>query len=106
TVTADDHNAIDVVVGKSHFQGVQSQVDVRAILVAAQRHAALHHVDGVLRHLPAVLAGARPVAIGDFADHLAPFLERLKDDGDVKVFSERVLDTDLNIVKIDEYCHL
>ena len=51
----------------------------------------------------AVIAGARPVAIGDLADHLAPLLERLKDDGDVKILSERVLDADLDVVKIYEY---
>ena len=105
-VAADDHKSIDVVVGKSHFQGVERQVDVRAVLVAARRHAALHHVDGVLRHLAAVLAGARPVAISDFADHLAPLLERLEDNGDVKVFPQRLLNADLDVVKINEYCNL
>src|SRR5205814_10200178 len=39
---------------------------------------ALYHVDGVLGHLAALVAGARPVAVGHFGNHLAPLLQRLE----------------------------
>ena len=50
----------------------------------------------------AVLAGARPVAVGDLGDDLAALLERFEDDADVEMLAERVLDADLDVVEVDE----
>ena len=51
----------------------------------------------------AVLAGARPVGVGDLGDDLAALLERLEDDADVEVFVEGGSDADLDVVEVDEY---
>jgi hypothetical protein len=56
----------------------------------------------MLRHLATVITSAGPVTVGSLADHFAPFFERFKDDGDVEILSECVLDSDLNIVKVDK----
>jgi hypothetical protein len=34
---------------KRHLERVEREIDVRAVLVAARRQVALHHLDGVLR---------------------------------------------------------
>ena len=47
-VAADDHEGVDVRMGEGHLERVERQVDVRAVLVAAGREVALHHLGGVL----------------------------------------------------------
>ena len=64
-VAADDDEGVDVGVREGHLQGVERQVDVGAVLVAARRQVALDHADRVLRQQAAVVAGALPVAVGD-----------------------------------------
>ena len=56
----------------------------------------------VFHSCPAVITGARPVTVGSLADHLAPFFEGFKNHGYVEILSEGILDSDLNIVKVDE----
>ena len=91
-----------MVAGEGHLERVESQVDVRPILVTAGCNVPLHHVHRMLRHLAAVVTGAGPVTVGSLADHFAPFFERFKDDGDVEFLSECILDPNLNIVKVDK----
>src|SRR5262249_61083882 len=77
-------------------------VDVGAVLVAAGREVALHESNRVLRERTAVLAGARPVGIGDLADDFAALLDGVEDGADVEVLAERALDADLDVVEVDE----
>ena len=76
------------VMRERHFERVERQVDVGAVLVAAGREVALHEPDGVLGERAAVLAGAGPVGVGDLGDDLAALLERFEDDADVEVLAE------------------
>ena len=46
-VAADDGKGVDVVVSERHFESVQRQIDIGAVLVAARRRIALHHLYGV-----------------------------------------------------------
>src|SRR5579862_5854505 len=64
-VAADNDEGIDMVAGESHLERVKRKVDVGAILVATRRQIPLHHLNSVLRHAPAVLAGTLPVAVGN-----------------------------------------
>ena len=102
-VAADDDVGVDVGVGERHFERVERQVDVGAVLVAARREIALDEADGVLGEGAAVLAGAGPVGVGDLGDDLAALLERLEDDADVEVLAERRPDADFDVVEVDEY---
>ena len=52
--------------------------------------------------VPAVLAGARPVGVGDLGDDLAALLDGVEDDADVEVLVEGGLDADLDVVEVDE----
>ncbi len=101
-VAADDDVGVDVAVGERHLEGVERQVDVGAVLVATRREVALYQFGRVLRQRPAVVTCARPVAVGDLRDHIAPFLERLEDDPDVELHAQRALDPDLNVVEVDK----
>ena len=74
-VAADDDVGIDVRVRERHLERVEREVDVGAVLVAARREVALHEADGVLGERAAVLAGARPVGVGDLGDDLAALLD-------------------------------
>ena len=66
------------------------------------RQVALDEPDGVLGQRAAVLAGARPVGVGDLGDDLAALLERVEDDADVEMLAEGGLDADLDVVEVDE----
>jgi hypothetical protein len=101
-VAADDDVGVDVRVGERHFERVERQVDVGAVLVAAGGQVALHQPNGMLRQVAAVVAGARPVGVGDLGDDLAALLERLENDADVEMFAERALDADLDVIEVDE----
>ncbi len=101
-VAADDDVGVDVGVRERHLERIESEVDVRAVLVAARREVALDEPDGVLGQRAAVLAGPRPVGIRDLGDDLAAFLERLENGVDVEMFPEGGLDADLDVVEIDE----
>ena len=101
-VAADDHERVDVAVGESHLERVEGEVDVSAVLVAAWRQVALHHMDGVLGERAAVIARPRPVAIGDLGHHLAALLDGLEDRSGVEMAAERGLHPNLDVVEIDE----
>ena len=101
-VAADDDVGVDVLVGERHLERVEREVDVGAVLVAAGRQVALHEADGVLREVPAVFAGARPVGVGDLGDDLAALLDGVEDDADVEVLVEGGLDADFDVVEVDE----
>src|SRR5215467_2856621 len=102
-VAADDDVSVDVLVGERHFERVERHVDVGAVLVAARRQVALHEADGVLRQMPTVVAGARPVGVGDLADDLSALFDGLEHVADVELLTEGVFDSDLDVVEVDEY---
>ena len=106
TVAANDDVGVDVTVRERHLEGVERQVDVGAVLVAAWSEVALDEFGRVLRQRSAVIAGARPIAVGDLGYDVAPFLERLEDDPDVELHAQRALDPDLDVVEVDENCNL
>jgi len=91
---------------ESHLEGVEREVDVGAVLVAAGREVALHELGRVLRERPAVVAGACPVAVRRLGHDVAALTERFEDDADVERRVEGVLDADLDVVEIDEDCNL
>ena len=93
-----------MVARKSHLQGVEREIDVGTVLVAARRHVALYHLDRMLSHLAAVLARPRPVSICHLGHHFTAFLQRLEHHGDVKLLPQSVLNPDLDIVEVDEHC--
>src|SRR5262249_54881713 len=95
---------VDVIVGERHLERVERHGDVGAVLVAARRHVALRHADGVLREQPAVVANALPVAVGDLGDDLAALLDRLEHEADVELAADGGFDADLDVVEIDEDC--
>ena len=100
-VAADDDEGVDVVVGEGHLERVERHGDVGAVLVAAGRHVALHHPDGVLREQAAVVAGALPVAVGDLGDDLAAFLDGFEDEADVELAADGGFDADFDVVEVD-----
>ena len=101
-VAADDHVGVDVTVGERHLEGVEREVDVGAVLVAAWREVALDQLRRVLCQRPAVVAGACPIAVGDLRDDVAAFLERFEYDPDIELHAQRALDPDFNVVEVDE----
>jgi hypothetical protein len=60
----------------------------------------------MLRHVPAVVAGAFPVAIGDFRDDFPTFFDGFEYCSDVEVAVECAFDSDLDVVKVNEYSNL
>ena len=70
------------------------------------REVALHQLGRVLGQRTAVVAGARPVAVGDLRNDVAALLERFEHDADVELRAESALDADLDVVEIDEYRNL
>ena len=102
-VAADDGEGVDVVVREGHLESVEGQVDVGAVLVAARRGDALHHLDGVGGHLPrgAFLPG--PVGVGELGDDVAALLQRVERHRNVELALQRDLDADLDVVVIDKH---
>ena len=56
----------------------------------------------MLRQRAAVLAGARPVGVGDLGDHLAALFDGVEDGADVELLTERGFDADFDVVEVDE----
>ena len=83
-VAAYDGEGIDVIVCERHFKRVQREVDVRAILVAARRGIALHHLHGVSGHFFAMPSGHLPVAVGDLRNYFAPLFDGFEDQRNVE----------------------
>ena len=101
-VAADDDEGVDVRMRERHLERVEREIDVGAVLVAAGRQVALHHLDGVLRQRAAVAAGALPVAVGGLGDDLAALLERLEHEAGVERRAQGVLDANLDVVEVDK----
>ena len=101
-VAADDDECVDVIVRKRHFERIERQVDVGAVLVASGREVPLHHADGVLRHQPAVIAGPLPVAIRDLGDDFTTLFNPVQNRRDVELRMQRGLHPDFDVVEIDE----
>ncbi len=101
-VAADDDEGVDVGMSERHFEGVECEIDVGAVLVAARRHVALHQANRVLGERAAVFAGSGPVGVGDLGDDFATFLDRVEDDSDIELLAQRVLDANLDVVEVDE----
>ena len=76
---------------------------IGAILVAAGCEVTLHHLDGVLRHAATVITRTLPVAIGDFRDDFATFLDRFQYRSDIEMAIQRALDSDFDVIEIDEH---
>ncbi len=105
-VAADDDVGVDVGVGEGHLERVEREIDVGPVLVAARREVPLNQFGRVLGQRPAVVAGARPVAVGDLRYDLAALFQCFEHDADVELCSECALDSDLDVVEVDEYCQL
>jgi hypothetical protein len=103
-VAAHDDVGVDVRVRERHLERIEREVDIRAVLVASRRQVALDQFRGVLRERAAVISCARPVTVRGFGNDLASFLERLEHDTDIELAVERALDSDLDIVEVDEDC--
>ena len=101
-VAADDDEGVDVVVGECHLEGIEGEVDIGAVFVAARGHHALHHAHGMLRHRAAVLAGALPVAVGDLGDDFSTLFDGFEDGADIELQAEGGFDTDFDVIEIDE----
>ena len=104
-VAADDDEGVDVIVGERHLERVECEVDIGAVLVAAGGHHALHEADRMLRHGAAVIAGALPVAVGDFGDDFAAFFDGFEHGADIELPAEGGFDADFDVVEIDKYCN-
>src|SRR6185312_44401 len=101
-VAAHHHEGIDVGVVDGHFQRIQRQIDVGAVLVAAGGQVTLDHVHGILGQGTGQFTRALPVAIGNFGNDFAALLERFQHHGQVKVAIERAAHADLDVVEVDE----
>jgi hypothetical protein len=51
-VAAHNAECINVIVREGQFQRVESKIDVGAVLIAAGRRVALHHLHGIFGELP------------------------------------------------------
>ncbi len=102
-VAADDGESVDVVVGEGHFERVEREVDIGAVLVAARRRVALHHLDGVFGKRPRGRFLSAPVRIRKLGDDFAAFLERVQHRRHVELAVQCGLDADLDVIEIDKH---
>ncbi len=92
-----------MIVREGHFQRVQRQIDVGAVLIAARRRVALHHLHRVLRQRARRRFLPSPIRIRELGDDFAPFLQRVQHSRDVEFAVQGGLHADFDIVKIDEH---
>ncbi len=102
-IAADDGECVDVIVRERHFQGVQREVDIGAVLVAARRRISLHHLHGVLGKRARGGFLASPIRVGELGDDFAALLERVEHGGHVELTVQRGLDADFDVVEVDEH---
>ena len=102
-VAADNRESVDVVVGEGHLERIERQVDVGAVLVAARRRVALHHLHGVLGKRACSGFLPAPVRVRELGDDFAAFLERVQHRRHVEFAVQCGLHADFDIVKIDEH---
>jgi hypothetical protein len=91
-----------VSVRERHLERVKRQVDVSAVLVAAWSQVPLNEFGGMLCEGAAVISCACPVTVGDLGDDLSAFLQGFEDHPDVELRAQRALDSDLDVVEVDE----
>ena len=101
-VAADDGERVDVIVREGQFQGIERQVDVRAVLVAPRRRIALHHLHRVFGKLARRIFQLSPVCVSDFGDNLAAFLQGFQHDGNVEFALKRRFHADFDVVEVDK----
>jgi hypothetical protein len=77
-----------------------------APFLSAGCQVSLDEFGGVLCERAAVIAGPRPVTVGDLRNNFAALLERFEHDPNVELATERALDADLDVVEIDKYRNL
>ena len=102
-IAADDGKRIHMGVREGHFQGVEREVDIRAVLVTAGRRHTLHHLHGVFGHLPRGAFLASPVGVGELGDQVSAFFQCVQREGHVKLTAQGGLEPDLDVVVIDEH---
>jgi hypothetical protein len=68
-IAADDGKGVHMRMREGHLQGVQRQVDVGAVFVAARGGNPLHHLYRVLRHLAGGAILPSPIRIGELGDN-------------------------------------
>jgi hypothetical protein len=93
-------------VRERHFQRVQGEVDIRAVLIAARGWQPLHHLHSILRHLANRAFLARPVGVGELGDDVATFFKGIEAKGNSKLAAERALHTDLDVVVVNKYSYI
>ena len=95
-----------MVVRKRHFQRIERQVDVGAVLVTARRRVALHHLHRVFGQRAGRVFLASPVGVCDLGDDLAALFQGVQHGGHVEIALQCRFDADFDVVKIDEHCDL
>src|ERR1051326_3636298 len=92
--------------GERHFQSIEGEIDIGAVLISSRCEVTLNHLNGVLRHAAAVLPSALPVTISDFGDDFAPLLDGLQNSTDIKMPVQRAFDPDFDVVEVYKYSNL
>ena len=92
-----------MVVRERHFQRIERQVDVGAILVAARRGVTLNHLHGVLGESASGRLLPAPVRVRKLGDDFAALFQRVQHGSHVEFAVQCGLDADFDIVKIDEH---
>jgi len=105
-IAADYYKCVDMIPREGHLECVQRKIDVGSVLVTTGREIPLHHLNCVLRHAAAMVAGPFPISIGDFRDNFAAFLYGLQNGANIKMAIQRAFDSDLDVVEVDEYSNL
>jgi hypothetical protein len=101
-VSAHDREGIDVIVGEGHFEGVEGQVDVSAVFIAARRRIALHHLHRVFGKGAGGRFLSAPIRIRELGDDFAALFERVQHGRDIEFAVECGLDADFDVIEIDE----
>ena len=101
-VAADNRISIYVVMRERHFQCIQRQINIRAVLVPARRRITLHHLHRVFRQLPRRVLHLAPVCVSNLGDDFPALLQRLQHDGNIKLALQRGFYADLYIVEVNK----
>ena len=91
-----------MVVGEGKFKRIQRKIDIGAVLIAAGRGIALHHLHGILRELTRGVFHAAPVGVSDLGHDLAALFKRFQHERDVELALQRGFHANLNIVEVDK----
>jgi len=102
-VAADNRERIHMRVRERHFQRVQRQVNVGAVLISARRWDPLHHLDGVFGHLAGGSVLPPPIRVSELGDDIAALLQRIQRQRHIEFAPQRRLESDLDVVVIDKH---